>query len=418
MLTGRQVRVRFARDRVIPLYIDAGDPDLLEIADLLLRIFRSRQGSSRADLDEEVNEAFGAHPAQLLVQGLTKLLEDRCDFDVVSGRPPEEVREAVFSRAAARRKTSPLTTPQSLLTNFDRTAVLQEAATALELTPEQVERSLFADLKSEQRLLSFKDTTAGRLLERYNVALAQAMLLRSTRVHVLVRGEPAPRYRQLFRLIKFHRLICEIEPAGRGTYQLHLDGPLSLFSSTQKYGLQLALFLPGLLRVRDFELRAELIWGAQRKEKIFTLTPSDRLVSHAPDHGMYVPPELTMFAELFRKKVQDWELVEETGVYPLGDSFWIPDYRLVERATGRQVILEVLGFWRRSSLEKHLDRLRKYADQPFVLAVSEQIKIDDAELDGLPAQVHRFRQMPLPDEIVRLANLVGRHETEGSGFSA
>jgi hypothetical protein len=32
-----------------------------------------------------------------------------------------------------------------------------------------------------------------------------------------------------------------------------------------------------------------------------------------------------------------------------------------------------------------------------------QLRIDDADLEGLPAEVHRFRQMPLPDEVARLA---------------
>ena len=72
------------------------------------------------------------------------------------------------------------------------------------------------------------------------MALAQAILLRSTGVTVHVYGETPARYRQLFRAIKFHRLICDIQPSGPDAYTLHLDGPLSLFSATQKYGLQLA----------------------------------------------------------------------------------------------------------------------------------------------------------------------------------
>jgi hypothetical protein len=40
---------------------------------------------------------------------------------------------------------------------------------------------------------------------------------------------------------------------------------------------------------------------------------------------------------------------------------------------------------------------------PFLLAVSDQLHIDDAALEGMPAAIHRFRQMPLPDEIARLA---------------
>jgi predicted nuclease of restriction endonuclease-like RecB superfamily len=116
-----------------------------------------------------------------------------------------------------------------------------------------------------------------------------------------------------------------------------------------------------------------------------------------------VPPELAMFVELFRKRTDDWDIQEETRVLPLGDGFWVPDFRLVQKLTGREVYLEVLGFWRRSSAERHLERLRQHAQAPFLLAVSDQLHIDDAELEGLPAGIHRFRQMPLPDEVARLA---------------
>jgi predicted nuclease of restriction endonuclease-like RecB superfamily len=284
--------------------------------------------------------------------------------------------------------------------------VLQQVAVTLGLSPEAVEQGLFADLKSEQRLVAFKDITAERLLQRYNVALAQAVLLRSTHVQVLVRGEPPQRYRQLFRFVKFHRLVCQADPVGPDGYQLHLDGPLSLFAATQKYGLQLALFLPAILLWRDFDLRAELFWGPRRKPKRFTLTPADGLVSHRADTGTYVPPEIAMFVELFRKKIADWEIAEQTSVLRLGDGFWVPDFRLTERATGRSILLEILGFWRRSSVEQHLERLRKHASEPFLLAISEQLRVDEAGLEGMPAGVYRFRQMPLPDEIARLAHQV------------
>jgi predicted nuclease of restriction endonuclease-like RecB superfamily len=400
MLTGKMVRVRYARERILPYYLDVNDPLWRELAERLLEMFRGQQGKPRGELEDDLAAAFGNEPAQLVYQGLAKLLEDRCEFEVVSGSPPEELREAVFAAAAEARGGDGVT--------FDRDAVLRGVADKLGLTPDVVDQGLFADLKSEQRLIAFKDTTAERLLQRYNVALAQAVLLRSTRVHVAIRGEPPQRYRQLLRLVKFRRLVCEMEKTGPDSHLLHLDGPMSLFTATQKYGLQLALFLPAVLHCHDFELNAELRWGAQRKPKTFLLSSGDGLVSHAADAGMYVPPELGMFVELFRKKVDDWTIEEETEVFPLGETFWVPDYRLRHKASGKVVLLEVLGFWRRSSAEKHLERLRQHVKAPFLLAVSDQLRIDDAGLEGLPAGVHRFRQMPLPDEVARLADeLVG-----------
>ena len=113
--------------------------------------------------------------------------------------------------------------------------------------------------------------------------------------------------------------------------------------------------------------------------------------------------KLAMFADLFRKKIEDWELVDETEIRPLGDSFWVPDFCLIERSSGGRVLLEVLGFWRRASVEKHLGRLRAHASEPFLLAVSEQLRLDEGDLEGIPAEIVRFRQMPLPDEVARLA---------------
>jgi predicted nuclease of restriction endonuclease-like RecB superfamily len=410
MLTGKHLRVRFARHRIVPNYLDAKDPMWLEVAERLIGLFLGQEGRTRGELEAEVRDVIGESPTQLVHHGLAKLLEDRCDFEVVSGHPPEQLRELVFQAATAARLESLASTegqePAAVAlaaVSFDRQSVLERVAALLATTPEAVDQGLFADLKSEQRLTRFKDTTPERLLQRYNVALVQAVLLRSTRVHVTIRGEPPQRYRQLLRLIKFHRLVCEIEPAGKDGYHFHLDGPLSLFTSTHKYGLQLALFTPAILRCRDFELRSELSWGPQRRPKILTLTPDDGLVWDHPDSGMYTPPELAMFVELFRKKVEGWDITNETDIIPLGDGFWVPDFRLTERASGRSVYLEVLGFWRRGSAERHLERLRCHAKVPFLLAVSDQLRIDEADLDGLPAGIHRFRQMPLPDEVGRLA---------------
>jgi predicted nuclease of restriction endonuclease-like RecB superfamily len=405
MLTGKLVRVRYARDRIVPCYVHAGDPLWLEVAERLREVFRDAQGRTRGEVDEELRDSFGSDPGQIVHQGLAKLLEDRCDFEVISGQPPERLREAVFLAAAQQRRLRAGHEPgTSDFVHFHRAAVLNAVAPSLDLTPEAVDHGLFADLKSEQRLTRFKDISPEHLLERYNVALAQAVLLRSTHVEIQVRRETPQRYRQLFRLLKFHRLICEVNPTPPSGFRFHLDGPLSLFSATQKYGLQLALFLPAVLLCRDFDLRAELRWGPQRKPKHFSLSAADGLVSHARDAGTYVPPELAMFADLFRKKIADWDMAEETGLVPLGDHFWVPDYRLVHKPTGRAVYLEVLGFWRRSSAEQHLDRLRRHLREPFLLAVSDQLRIDDTDLEGLPAGIHRFRQMPLPDEVARLAD--------------
>jgi predicted nuclease of restriction endonuclease-like RecB superfamily len=96
----------------------------------------------------------------------------------------------------------------------------------------------------------------------------------------------------------------------------------------------------------------------------------------------------------------------------LGDGFWVPDFRLTQRGSGRSVYLEVLGFWRRASAEAHLHRLRNQVTQPFLLAVSDSLRIEDTNLEGFPAGIIRFRQMPLPEEVARVAEEVLADEKE------
>jgi len=393
MLSGRMVRVRHARNRVIPIFIDVAEKEWHSVAERLLELFRSLSGCSRGELEEEIAEAIGDNPTQLVHQGLAKLLEDRCEFDVESSHPPEELREKAFRAAALQRAAG----------TFDRAAILNDIAAELEITPEQVDQGLFADLKLEQRLIQFQDCTVEQLLQRYNVALAQAVLLRSTGVTIHIHGETPARYRQLFRAIKFHRLICDIKGAGKDSYILTLDGPLSLFSSTQKYGLQLAMFLPSLLQCKRFELKATLRWGAERKEKEFLLDSSMGLRSHTVDRGDYVPKELEIFAGMFRKQIEEWQIESETAVIPVGSGFWTPDFVLTHKASGKHVYLEILGFWRRSGVDKHCQRLLAELKSPFVLAVSEQFNIDETASASENSSIYQFKRTPLPEEVVKLA---------------
>jgi predicted nuclease of restriction endonuclease-like RecB superfamily len=400
MLTGPLVRVRYARNRVVPYFIDATNPEWHEVGEQLRQLFLQHQGKTRGEIESAIEEMFGDDNDTLVQRGLAKLLEDRCGFAVEAGVPPEELRREVFRAAVAYRAEADL----GLAGHFDREEVLRRVGLRYGLTPEQMIQALYADLKSEQRLIAFEDISAEHLLHKYNVALAQAILLRAVRVHVTISGESPQRWRAVLRRLKFHRLLCEIERSASDAYTLHLDGPLSLFSATQKYGLQLALFLPVVLPCSHFELSADVKWGTQKKDKVFTLSHKDGLVWPGSDPGQFVPPELEMFAESFRKRIRDWELLEETEVRPLGNGFWVPDFCLRHRMTGKTVVLEVMGFWRKSSAEKHLAKLHRYAGEPFLLAISDSLRIDEGSWEQVPAGVVRFKHLPLADEIARRAN--------------
>src|SRR5262249_62301696 len=161
--------------------------------------------------------------------------------------------------------------------------------------------------------------------------------------------------------------------------------PLSLFSATNKYGLQMALFLPALLLCADFRLDAELRWGPRREPRTFHLEANDGLVSHYTDAGTYTPPQLAAFLDRFRQVGPGWDVTEATEVVELGrEGVWVPDYKFVHRETGTDVLVEVVGFWKRTSLERLLKLLPRLGPPRYLLAVSERLKVDEAALGELP----------------------------------
>jgi predicted nuclease of restriction endonuclease-like RecB superfamily len=403
MLTGNLVLVRTIRSRVVPRFIRRDDPYWLEIAESLLGIFRSAAGMTRGEIEDEVHAIVGEGIATLAHRGLAKVLEDQAEFEVVADVPPEELREKVFTASAEHRRELRAAGHRA---PFRSDVVLSAVARELQLEPAQILTSLFADLKDENRLLRFKDMTAERLIDRYNVALAQAVLLRCVRLEVEVRGQKPARYRQLFRQLKFHRLLYRVEGSMEEGYRFTIDGPLSLFSATNKYGLQMALFLPAVLLCDNFRLDAELRWGPKREPRTFHLEVRDGLVSHYADAGTYVPAELHAFVERFRQVAPEWTVTEATEIIELGrEGVWVPDYRFIHNATGTDVFVEILGFWKRASLERLLRLLPRFGPARYVLAISDRFKVDEDAIGELAGPVLRFREIPNAPE---MAALLGR----------
>ena len=67
------------------------------------------------------------------------------------------------------------------------------------------------------------------------------------------------------------------------------------------------------------------------------------------------------------------------------EGVWVPDYRAVHTATGTDVFVEVLGFWKRSSLERLIRLLPLHGPPRFVLAISDRLKVDEETLGELKA---------------------------------
>src|SRR5262249_57550916 len=121
---------------------------------------------------------------------------------------------------------------------FERGALLEGAAGERATTGAEIEAGLYADRPARQRLRAFAGRPPAALAAGFELAEAQAVLLRATRVTAHVRARDAGTYRQLFRSLKFLRLLSTIERADSG-YRIRLAGPLRLFHGRTRYRLHL-----------------------------------------------------------------------------------------------------------------------------------------------------------------------------------
>ena len=399
MLTSDLVLTRRVKDEVRPRYVNRDDPELLSLAEQLITVFESHAGEPRHSLDDELRELVGTGTDFLLHRALAKLLFDRCEFDTEAPEEPEVLRQRVFEAAAVVYR-APEEEGQTF--RFDRNSVLKAVAEEHDLEVSELERGLYADLKDEQVLSQFRTCQPQWLIDRYNVALAQGVVLRATELEIHLTESSIPKQRALFRKIKFFQLLHRVEPDGDGGYRIVLDGPLSLFRSSGRYGVQMASFLPILLHFRHWTLTARLEWGKRRLPALFRLAPSPRLRPTTRLTGQWQPEEVGWLGEQFAKLTTEWTCDTEAEIVPLGgQGVLIPDFVFRHMESGFTVYMEVLGFWRRGALESRLETLREHGPENLLLAVSKKLLTEVDDLEDLPVETYVFRATPVARKVLR-----------------
>jgi predicted nuclease of restriction endonuclease-like RecB superfamily len=287
--------------------------------------------------------------------------------------------------------------------------LIREVAREYRTDPEQIAWALYADLSEHHVLTRFDAPTPEWLLRRYNVALAQALLYRCVQMKLSVFRNIPSRYKQLFKFIKFYQLMHTIQGDLDGGYEVLLDGPVSLFRLSQKYGVQLAVFLPALLLCTRWKMEAEIVMpdGTRR---YFPLDESVGLVSHYHDSTMYDSLLERTFAERFSSIDSGWQIEREVAIINLKDTVFIPDFAF-RHADGRTALLEIVGFWRRDYLEKKIMKLKRAGRADMVVAVSADLNVGEDDLREVSGSILFFKNRINPHEVIARLEQVGRDAT-------
>lgn len=364
-----------------------------EVGEALLGVTAAGLGQDR----EEVEASWAAVPVaakeRKLLMGLTHLVAARSEFSAPASVPPEDVRRVVFARAAQMRAALG---PGEYL---DRNVVLQASAEELGISAEAIDQALYADLRSAQRLERCPVHNATALIADYELTQVQSVLLRAVRIEAEVRASRPDAYRELFRKLKFRQLLFRIEPLAGGGYRLEIDGPMSLFGATTKYGLELSLSLPALLSCGELRLKAELRWG-KRREKL-TFEQSYAKVADSHEHSGVRTDVVELLETLatcpgWQARLSD-KLIDLTAQ---GGGVLVPDLELTrpaasggtpkhgKRASGSSaetVLVELLGFWSRDAVFRRIEAAERGLSERVLFVVSSRLRVSEALLDGVEA---------------------------------
>jgi predicted nuclease of restriction endonuclease-like RecB superfamily len=370
---------------IVPIYLDPSDRAILASAESLIAILRDGVGSTRREIDSAFDEMIGEGTDYRVLRGMIKLLLDRSRFETSGVADPAELRGSLF--LAARASHPVVAHPGA------RDRLLGAEAKRLGVSPDAIVGSLYGDVPANQRLVEHDEPSARELVDAYNLAQAQALLYRAVRMAIRVAPQEARGYRRLFDAIKAHRLVHTIHGDAASGYAVELDGPVSLFHRSQKYGIQMAAFLPSLLGCHGWEMRAE-IDAKPRGPAFFELT-SEQTRLRDP-RAFDVPerhPVVEKLVAAAMRGASEWKAAFADEIVDLGETVFVPDVAATHSSTAR-VLVEVVGFWTPRSIVRRADELARAGLQRFLLIASDELRASREPLDGSQANVFIFKTSP------------------------
>lgn len=390
MLTKDLLRLNLKKNDVRPKFIDSEDVEAKHLASSMLDLIKSSMGKTQSQLEEDLSELC-SNSSLDYAKGFEKILLDHIEFSEPEGNF-EETRWDLIKQA------------QNLRTEqfFHSVEEFQET-----LTP--TFQDIYTDLPELRKVTKIVEWSERDFINRYNCALVQSLLLLAPKMQIRLISASTLEKRNLFRSLKFHRLIVGEITCDEDSLAFELDGPLSILMNTQAYGMRLANFFPHLLMLKKWEMKA-LIKYKKRDYQLF-LNNKDGLVSHYKEWGQYRPEEFENFFKAYQETPSDWILEWCDDLLLLAPkAYCFPDMVFTHREKGQKVHLEFFHRWHRGELEKRMELLKKIDKCQMIIGVCNSLIKHDS-MGTSPFQEQDldhfgfiFRVVPTPRAVNTLLN--------------
>jgi predicted nuclease of restriction endonuclease-like RecB superfamily len=369
MLPSNLLITRTRSGKIKPVFVPI-EGRYLELASHLIETFEAHVHKRKGELADYCQQFEQSGFDYRLVRGLVALLDRSATFKPHSFVDPKQARREVFKEA----NRYPLVGTEGL-----RQEVVAQVASRLHLSSSQLEASLWSDLEDELVLESFAAPLPRELIQQYNLSLTQTLLFKATSLEFVVGSN----YQRIFSLLKRLGLMYAMEQQD-GAYSVIVDGPISLFKLTERYGTSLAKLLPVVVEADSWNLKAQIVSGERQAPKLLELelnarTARELIPAQSPKRTgeQYDSSVEAAFARSFKALKLGWTLKREPELLVAGRYVFIPDFSFEKK--NLKAYLEVVGFWTDEYLKKKLGKLRELAVDNLLIAVDRSLNCSQLE---------------------------------------
>jgi len=384
MLPSLLLRVRTRKGTIFPLFCTEEKGDLQLAEELIGQFDQSIQHhEKKKSLEKRIATVEGQYDDYKLVRGLSTLLERRCQFSIFDNGSAGDMADPVSVRKALFEEASRIALA---LTEFDRDKVIDIVASKMNLSTSYIRQVMWTDLEENMILEQFSSLGPNELLGWYNLSLMQTLLFNCTKLEFCVQG--GVNWKHVLRDVKRLGLMYNLQhnkvrneqrsnnntdAASAVTYNdtdetelvCSLDGPISLFKLTDRYGTSIAKLLPSIISSERWSLNSWIVRKTMSGKKIYEFNisslevPSLLIDPYSSNNRLVSYFDSSVeekFANRFEQVANGWRLIREPDpLIVTGGRAFIPDFMF--QKYDRKIYLEIVGFWTREYLEKKIQKL-------------------------------------------------------------
>ena len=422
MLPSQLLRVRTRKGLISPLYCSSENQDLQLAEDLINQFEYSRANKERRHLlDKRLSMIETRINDYKLPRGLCALLERRCHFVDLSGSnknyntlSPTYIRKVLFEESSKMGLA---------LNESERDTIMRVAASKVNLTISRMKEIMWSDLEGNLILEAFDTISPQDLLGWYNLSLIQTLLFNCRRLEFSV--YKGVNWKRILRNVKHLGLMYNLrheekdistprplDPPRDLTYTnliCSIDGPISLFKLTDKYGTSIARLLPIIISSEKWSLSASIVRKTMSGKKIYEFkTNSSELPPLLSDPFKNIFQQKfdssveEKFANRFEQSANGWKLVREPEPLIVSDgTAFIPDFMF--QKYDKKVYLEVVGFWTKEYIEKKLRKLNDILSNKSIdllIAVNEDLACAKLLSSNLQEQIIMYKNDLVPVKLL------------------